>query len=49
MPAWVAPAIFGALGVGQSILGSASQQAAADAQNAEQERIAKAQFKRAEK
>ena len=47
MPAWVAPAIFGALGVGQSLLGSASQQSAADAQNAEQERIAKAQFKRA--
>ena len=48
MPTWVAPAIFGALGVGQSLLGSASQQSAADAQNAEQERIAKAQFKRAQ-
>lgn len=48
MPAWVAPAIFGALGFGQSLLGGASQQAAADAQNAEQERIARAQFKRAQ-
>ena len=48
MPAWVAPVLFGALGVGSSLLGSASQQSAADAQNAEQERIAKAQFKRAE-
>lgn len=41
------PYIFGALGVGQSILGGMGQQAAADAQNAEQERIAKAQYKRA--
>ena len=40
---------FAALNVGKSLLGSASEQAAADAQNAEQERIAKAQFKRAEK
>ena len=38
---------FAAVNVGKSILGSASEQAAADAQNAEQERIAKAQFKRA--
>ena len=38
---------FAAINVGKSILGSASEQAAADAQNAEQERIAKAQFKRA--
>ena len=41
------PYIFGALGVGQSILGGMGQQAAADAQNKEAERIAKAQFKRA--
>ena len=40
---------FAAINVGQSIFGSMSQQSAADAQNAEQERIAKAQFKRAEK
>ena len=40
---------FAAVNVGKSLLGSASEQAAADAQNAEQERIAKAQFKRAEK
>ena len=46
MPAWVVPAVFGALGIGQSFLGGMSQQAAADAQNAEQERIAKAQFRR---
>ena len=39
---------FAAINVGQSIFGSMSQQSAADAQNAEQERIAKAQFKRAE-
>ena len=37
---------FAAINVGKSILGSASEQAAADAQNAEQERIAKAQFRR---
>lgn len=45
------PITFGigaVLGIGQSIFGSASQKAAADAQNAEQERIAKAQFKRAQ-
>ena len=41
------PYIFGALGVGQSILGGMGQQAAANAQNKEAERIAKAQFKRA--
>lgn len=44
------PITFGigaVLGIGQSIFGSASQKAAADAQNAEQERIAKAQYKRA--
>ena len=40
---------FAAINVGQSIFGSMSQQASADAQNAEQERIARAQFKRAEK
>ena len=40
---------FAAINVGQSIFGSMSQQSAADAQNAEQERIAKEQFKRAEK
>ena len=40
---------FAAINVGQSIFGSMSQQSAADAQNAEQERIARAQFKRAEK
>lgn len=44
------PITFGigmALGIGQSIFNSASQSAAADAQNAEAERIAKAQYKRA--
>ena len=40
---------FAAVNVGKSLLGSAGQQAAADAQNAEQERIAKAQFGRAMK
>jgi hypothetical protein len=42
----VAAVVGGILGIGQSILGGASQKAAADAQNAEQERIAKAQYKR---
>ena len=37
---------FAAINVGQSIFGSMSQQSAADAQNAEQERIAKAKFRR---
>jgi hypothetical protein len=41
-----AAVVGGILGIGQSILGGASQKAAADAQNAEQERIAKAQYKR---
>lgn len=41
------PYIFGALGFGQSILGGLGQQASADAQNAEQKRIAKAQYRRA--
>lgn len=40
-------AAFLGIGIAQSIFGSSSQQAAADAQNAEQERIAKAQFRRA--
>ena len=40
-------AAYTAVKVGMSLLGSASQQSAAVAQNAEQERIAKAQFKRA--
>lgn len=43
----IAAVVGGILGIGQSIFGSASQKAAADAQNAEQERIAKAQYKRA--
>lgn len=49
MPFFVAaaPYIFGAIGLGQSVLGGMGQRAAADAQNAEQERIAKAQYKRA--
>jgi hypothetical protein len=42
----VAAVVGGILGIGQSILGGASQKAAADAQNAEQKRIAKAQYKR---
>ena len=42
-----APYIFGAIGLGQSVLGGMGQKAAADAQNAEQKRIAKAQYKRA--
>jgi hypothetical protein len=43
------PITFGigaVLGIGQSIFGSASQKAAADAQNAEQKRIAKATYRR---
>jgi hypothetical protein len=43
------PITFGigaVLGIGQSIFGAASQDAAADAQNAEQKRIAKARYKR---
>ena len=39
-------AAYTAVKVGMSLLGSAGEQAAADAQNAEQERIAKAQFRR---
>jgi len=45
---WFVPALFGAMGVAQSVIGGMGQQAAADAQNAEQKRIAKAQFKRAQ-